>query len=164
MKIFKNPFIKNKKKIDTKKFLTNKIDQYIEIGKLVKAARIEKNISTKELSLLSKIPEYVINAIENNIEKNRPKYPFIRSILSKLEECLELNKNTLLELLVKETKHSKKARKKFIIRKYDFINTWQGSIIYFFILVLILILLKRDFFSDVNIIEIQNIDEKINRK
>ena len=164
MKIFKNLFIKNQVQIDTKKIIINKVDQYIQIGKLVKEARIERNISTQELSRKSKIPEYVINSIEDNIESIRPKYPFIRSILSKLEECLSLNENTLLGLLVKETKNSKKIRKKFIIRKFDFINTWQGSIVYFLFLVLIIFLLKRDFISNSNIIEIQNIDEKIYRK
>ena len=69
-----------------------------------------------------------------------PKYPFIRSILIKLEECLELKKNTLLKLAVRERKISKKGEKDFLFRKFDLINTWQGRLLYFFILVLTIFL------------------------
>ena len=57
----------------------------------------------------------------------RPDYPFIRSILIKLEECLVLKKNTLLDLAVKERKILKKEGKKFVFRKFDLINTWPVS-------------------------------------
>ena len=112
------------------------IDQYIEIAKLVKEARIQQNLTIKELSFISKIPERIINSIENNNKSTKPEYPFIRSILIKLEECLVLKKNTLLNLAVKERKILKKKGKDFMFRKFDLINTWQGSLLYFFILVL----------------------------
>jgi cytoskeletal protein RodZ len=56
------------------------VDQYIEIAKLVKEARIQKKLTVKELSYISKIPERIINSIENNNKNIRPEYPFIRSI------------------------------------------------------------------------------------
>ena len=57
----------NKKDIE----IPNKVfDQYLEIGKLVKQARIQKNISLADLSLLTKIPEQTINSIENNSKTN----------------------------------------------------------------------------------------------
>ena len=90
-----------------------------------------------------------------------PKYPFIRSILIKLEECLGLKKNTLLKLTVKERKILKKGEKDFLLRKFDLINTWQGSLLYFFILVLTIFILKRYFVFNVNVIEIQNIENQI---
>ena len=55
-------------------------------------------------------------------------------------------------------------KKKFIIRRFDFINTWEGSVLYFLILLLILTFLKGYFFSNVTIIEINNIQEKIHKK
>ena len=164
MKIFKSFFQKNKQKIDDKEDINQVFDQYYEIGRLVKEARIEKQVSIKELSRISKIPEYVINSIENNIENSRPAYPFIRSILLKLEECLSLRKNILIDLLIKEKKYSKKDKKEFILRKFDFINTWEGSVLYFLILILTLFILKVYFFSNVSIIEIENVKEKINQK
>jgi len=113
------------------------------------------------LSLISKIPERIIHSIESNNKNIRPKYPFIRSILIKLEECLVLKKNTLVNLAVREVGNYKKEKKDFLINKFDLINTWQGSLLYFFLLVLTIFILKRYFISNVNIIEIQNIENKI---
>ena len=88
----------------------------------------------------------------------------IRSILIKLEECLELKKNTLEKLAIREVETSKKEKNDFIFNKFDLINTWQGSLLYFFILVLTIFLLKRYFVFNVNVIEIQNIENQIINK
>ena len=161
MNILKNLFLFNKKSEKNKEFSPGLVDQSLEIAKLVKEARIQQNLTIKELSYISKIPERIINSIENNNKSTRPEYPFIRSILIKLEECLVLKKNTLLNLAVQERKIFKKEGKEFIFRKFDLINTWQGSLLYFFILVLTIFLLKRYFILNVNVIEIQNIENQI---
>ena len=161
MNILKNLFLFNKKSEKNKEFSPGLVDQSLEIAKLVKEARIQQNLTIKELSYISKIPERIINSIENNNKSTRPEYPFIRSILIKLEECLVLKKNTLLDLAVKERKILKKEGKKFVFRKFDLINTWQGSLLYFFILVLTIFILKRYFILNVNVIEIQNIENQI---
>ena len=140
---------------------TKVLDHYEEISKIVKEARIQQNLSIKELSKISKIPEQTINSIENNIANIRPKYPFIRSILIKLEECLVLKKNTLIKLAIREIETLNKEKKDFLVRKFDLINTWYGSLLYFFILVLTIFVLKRYFIFNVNLIEIQNIENKI---
>jgi len=72
-----------------------------------------------------------------------------------------IKKNTLLKLAVKEKKILKKEGKDFLFRKFDLINSWQGSILYFFILVLTIFILKRYFILNVNVIEIQNIENPI---
>ena len=161
MNILKNLFLLNRKSKKNKAFSPAFVDQSLEIAKLVKEARIQQNLTIKELSYISKIPERIINSIENNNKSNRPEYPFIRSILIKLEECLVLKKNTLLNLAVKERKILKKEGKDFLFRKFDLINTWQGSLLYFFILVLTIFILKRYFILNVNVIEIQNIENQI---
>jgi len=92
MNILKNLFLFNKKSEKNKEFIPGLVDQYDEIAKIVKEARIQKNLTIKELSYISKIPEQTINSIENNKKNIRPKFPFIRSILIKLEECLILKK------------------------------------------------------------------------
>ena len=161
MNILKNLFLYNKKSEEIKEFRHGLVDQYEEIAKLVKEARIQRKLTIKELSNISKIPERIINAIENNNKNIRPEYPFIRSILIKLEACLEFKKNTLLKLAVRERKILKKEGKDFLFRKFDLINTWQGSLLYFFILILTIFILKRYFILNVNIIEIQNIENQI---
>ena len=161
MNILKILFLFNKKSEKNKDSGIELVDQYIEIAKLVKEARIQKKLTIKELSCISKIPERIIKSIENNNKNIRPEYPFIRSILIKLEECLVLKKNTLLKLAVKERKILKKEGKDFLFRKFDLINTWQGSLLYFFILVLTIFILKRYFILNVNVIEIQNIENQM---
>ncbi len=161
MNILKNLFLFNKKSEKNKEFSPGLVDQSLEIAKLVKEARIKQDLTIKELSYISKIPERIINSIENNNKSTRPEYPFIRSILIKLEECLVLKKNTLLNLAVKERKILKKKEKDFMFRKFDLINTWQGSLLYFLILVLTIFILKRYFILNVNVIEIQNIENQI---
>jgi len=150
------------KKTKNKKFCNHEvIDHYIELSKLVKDSRIQQNLTIQELSRISKIPEQTISSIENNNKNTRPKYPFIRSILIKLEECLALKNNSLVKLAAKEKDALKKEKKDFLLNKFDLINTWQGSLLYFFVLVLSIFLLKRYFILNVNVIEIQNIENKI---
>ncbi|KGG05902.1 putative helix-turn-helix protein [Prochlorococcus marinus str. MIT 9321] len=157
-------FLFNNKPKKNKDFNNEVFDHYKELAKLVKEARIHQKLTLKDLSRISKIPEQTINAIENNNKKIRPKYPFIRSILIKLEECLVLKKNTLVGLVIREKETSKRVKKEFLVRKFDLINTWQGSLLYFFLLVLIIFILKRYFVLNVNILEIQNIENKIINK
>ena len=161
MNILKNLFLLKKKSEKNKDLSSGLVDQYNEIAKLVKEARIQQNLTIKELSFISKIPERIINSIEDNNKNIRPEYPFIRSILIKLEECLVLKKNTLLKLAVKEKIILKKEGKDFLFRKFDIHNTWQGSLLYFFILILTIFILKRYFILNVNVIEIQNMENKI---
>jgi len=157
----KNLFLSNKKSDINLGHSYGIVDQYEEIAKLVKEARIQQNLTIKELSQISKIPIQTINSIENNNKNIRPKYPFIRSILFKLEECLVLKKNTLVNLAIREKESFKKEKKEFLLRKFDLINTWQGSFLYFFILISIIFLLKRYFILNVNVLDIQNIENKI---
>ena len=155
----KNLFKKNDPKNFNAQDLYNESESYLEIASFVKEARIKKDLSIEDLSLISRIPKRIINAIENNDDKVRPKYPFIRSILFKLEDCLSMKKSSLVDLLVKEKKISKKNTN-FLVRNFDLINTWEGSVLYLLILILSLFILKRYFFYGVNIINIQTIEEK----
>ena len=159
--ILKNLFLSNKKSENNLGYSYGLVDQYAEIAKLVKEARIQQNLTIKELSRISKIPIQTINSIENNNKNIRPKDPFIRSILFKLEECLVLKKNTLVNLATREKETFKREKKEFILRKFDLINTWQGSFLYFFILISTIFILKRYFILNVNVLDIQNIENKI---
>ena len=160
MNILKKIFLINKKIENNEVSNYEVVDNYREIAKLVKEARIQQNLTIQELSRISKIPEQTINSIENNKKNIRPKFPFIRSILIKLEECLILKKNTLIQLATSERENFKKEKTNFLISKFDLINTWQGTLLYFFILVLTIFILKRYFILNVKIIEIQNIEHK----
>ena len=164
MIILKNLFLFKKNTQNNKNFNEEVVHHYKEIADLVKEARIQKKLTIQELSCISKIPEKTIISIENNDKNLRPKYPLIRSILIKLEDCLVLKKNTLLKLAIREKETFQKGEKDFIVSKFDLLNTWQGSILYFFILILTIFLLKRFFILNVNLIEIQTIENKIINK
>ena len=161
MRIFNINFIKTNNKNDENN-QSEKFDRYGEIGKLVKEARIKNNLSIKELSQISKIPESSITSIEDNNKDLRPRDPFIRSILFKLEKCLSLENNSLIGLTIKETNTVYKSKNKYLIKKFDFLNSWQGSIFYFLFLILTIFILNRYFISDVNLIEIKIIEKKVN--
>ena len=72
MNIFKNLFLFKKKSFIDNKVNHRYVDQYGEIAKLVKEARIQKNITIQELSRISKIPEQTIISIENNNKNISP--------------------------------------------------------------------------------------------
>ena len=74
---------------------------------------------------------------------------------------LSNKKNTLVKLAIRESEISKKENNNFIVSKFDLINTWQGSLLYFVLLVLTIFVLKRYFVLNVNTIEIQNIENSI---
>ena len=97
MNFLKNLFLFDKESENNISSNKGDVDQYEKIAELVKKARIQQNLTIQELSFISKIPTQTINAIENNNKNSRPDYPFIRSILLKLEECLVLKKNTLVK-------------------------------------------------------------------
>ena len=162
MKIFNFNFKnKNNKKENNSNYDLNS-DKYSEIGKLIKEARLKKNLTVEELSNVSKIPESTINAIENNDIHLRPKYPFIRSILYKIEKCLSFKENSLLDLVTNDKNPYKKNKNNYLIRKFNFINSWQGSFFYFLFLILSLFILNRYFLPSINIIEIEIIENKLN--
>ena len=164
MNILKNLFFFNQKVENNEGLNQIKFDHYGEIAKLIKEARIKQNLTIQDLSRISNITEQTLNSIENNNQNLIPKYPFIRSILIKIEECLVLKKHTLVELAKREVKTCKKEKQDFIVTKIDLINTWQGTLLYFFLLILAIFILKKYFILNVNIIEIQNIENKIIKK
>ena len=161
MNFLKNLFLFDKESENNITSNKGDVDQYEKIAELVKESRIQQNLTIQELSLISKIPTQTINAIENNNKNSRPDYPFIRSILLKLEECLVLKKNTLVKLAIQDRKTLQREKKALLVNKFDLINTWQGSVLYFLILVLAILFLKRYFISNVKIIEIQTIENKV---
>ena len=138
-------------------------DPYIEIGNLIKEARINKNLSIDDLSNLSKIPNSTILAIEKNDKSLLPKYPFNRSILLKLEDCLSIKNNQLIKLDNKARKPIKKSSKtNIVINNLNILNSWQGNLLYFFILLISLFILNN-FYLNNTIIEFKYIEKNISK-
>ena len=144
--------IKNEDTSETYKDLKKDIDKYMKLSNVVKESRCNKNLTQEDLSRISKIPLSIIIAIENNQKDLIPEYPFIRSILLKLEQCLSLRKFKLINLVKEDKKFSnEKIKIRYFTNKLDLINSWQGNVIYIFILLLSLLILNSYFMNTRNI-------------
>ena len=156
MKLFN---LKRLENLNIKKNKDSIVDPYTIISNIVKENRIKRNLSIEDLSSLSKIPISTIVGIENNLKDLIPQYPFARSILLKLEECLSLEKFKLIELLEKENiPIKKKIKKNFTINNIDLFNSWQGGFIYLFIIIISIFVLNIYYLNN-KIIEIKYIEK-----
>ena len=157
MNLFK---LKNFKKLNIRRSKDKTVDPYIMISNIVKESRIKINLSIEDLSNISKIPVSTIVGIENNLKELIPPYPFIRSILLKLEECLFLEKFKLIRLIQKDNFISKKKIKRnFTFTRIDLFNSWQGSVLYLLIIVTSIFVLNSYYLNN-RVIEFKYIEKK----
>ena len=156
------------KLFDFKKFEKLKIkkkrnivaDPYINIGNIIKESRVKKNLSIEDLSILSKIPTSTILGLENNVKESIPQYPFTKSILLKLEEYLCLEKFKLVKLIqVDNLPTNKRTKRNFTFNKIDLFNSWQGGVIYLFLIVFSIFVLNSYFLNN-RVIEFKYIENK----
>ena len=157
MKLF---YFKKFQKLNLKKNKGIIVDPYTDIGNIVKENRVKKNLSIEDLSSLSKIPISTISGIENNIKELIPPYPFTKSILIKLEECLSLEKFKLIKLIQKDyIPTNKRIKRNFIFSKIDLFNSWQGSFIYLLLIITSLFVLNSYYLNN-RVIEFKYIEKK----
>tara|TARA_Y100001978_G_scaffold192406_1_gene197442 strand:- start:41 stop:520 length:480 start_codon:yes stop_codon:yes gene_type:complete len=146
-------------KLKTKNNQDSILDPYINIGNIVKESRVKKNLSIEDLSSLSKIPISTILGIENNLKELIPPYPFTRSILLKLEECLSIEKLKLIKLIEKEyIQPNKRMTRNFTFTKIDLFNSWQGSFIYIFLIIISIFVLNTYYLNN-RVIEFKFIEK-----
>ena len=156
MKLFN---LKQFEKLKIKKKRDNIEDPYIDIGNIIKESRAKKNLSIEDLSSLSKIPIATIFGIENNVKELIPKYPFTRSILLKLEECLSLEKLKLIKLIQKEyIPTNKRMKRNLTFTKIDLFNTWHGNLLYLFIIIATIFVLNSYYLNN-RVIEFKYIEK-----
>jgi len=135
------------------------VDPYINIGNIIKESRVKKNLSIEDLSSLSKIPISTIIGIENNVKELIPPYPFTRSILLKLEECLSIENLKLIKLIQKDyIQTNKRVKKFFTFTKIDLFNSWQGGFIYLFIIIISIFVLNS-YYINSRVIEFKYIEK-----
>ena len=159
MKLFN---FKRFEELRIKKNSESVVDPYINIGNIIKENRVKRNLSIEDLSFLSKIPISTILGFENNEKELIPPYPFTRSILLKLEECLSLEESILVNLVQKEyIPNNKRIRKIFTFTKIDLFNSWHGSFIYLF-LIIISIFVLNSYYLNNRVIEFKFIEKTSN--
>jgi len=152
-------FFQEIKKFKLKKNRESIVDPFINIGNIIKENRVKKNLSIEDLSFISKIPISTILGIENNVKELIPPYPFTRSILLKLEECLSLEKFKLIKFIQKDyIPTNKRMNRNFTFTKIDLFNSWQGSFIYLFLIVISIFVLNSYFLNN-RVIEFKYIEK-----
>ena len=152
-------FFQEIKKFKLKKNRESIVDPFINIGNIIKENRVKKNLSIEDLSFLSKIPISTILGIENNVKELIPPYPFTRSILLKLEDCLSLEKFKLIKIIQKDSiQTNKRMKRNFTFPKIDLFNSWQGSFIYLFLIVISIFVLNSYYLNN-RIIEFKFIEK-----
>ena len=158
MKLFD---FKKFKKLKIKKKRNIVADPYINIGNIIKESRVKKNLSIEDLSTLSKIPTSTILGLENNVKESIPQYPFTKSILLKLEEYLCLEKFKLVKLIQADNlPTNKRTKRNFTFNKIDLFNSWQGGVIYLFLIVFSIFVLNSYFLNN-RVIEFKYIEKTI---
>ena len=157
MKLFN---FKKFEKLKSKNYRDSISDPYINIGNIIKEGRVKKNLSMEDLSSLSKIPLSTILGLENNIKELIPQYPFIRSILLKLEDCLCLEKFKLIKLIQKDLNPTnKRIKRNFTFTKVDLFNSWQGNFIYLFLIITSIFVLNSYYLNN-RVIEFKYLEKK----
>ena len=157
MKLF---FFQKIEKFKKKKNRDSIADPYINIGNIIKESRVKKNLSIEDLSILSKIPTSTILGLENNVKESIPQYPFTKSILLKLEEYLCLEKFKLVKLIQADNlPTNKRTKRNFTFNKIDLFNSWQGGVIYLFLIVFSIFVLNSYFLNN-RVIEFKYIENK----
>ena len=98
----------------------------IDVGITLQNARLEKNICSKSLAESLKIGEEQLLALEKGNEKELPELVFIKALIRRVAEKLELDSDPLINLLKKSSfdistqRESKKNFLKFnsILKKF----------------------------------------------
>ena len=103
--------------------------------------RKKAGISLEQLSKETKISRNVLIAIENGWEKYLPETTYLISMIKSLEIKIKLERVSLNGLLARKDSANNRSDFKFNFINIDFLNSWIGSLLYiFFMLISILAL------------------------
>ena len=117
-------------------------NHFSEAINLFKAQRMKAGISLEQLSKETKISRNVLIAIENGWEKYLPESTYLISMVKSLEIKLNLDKGSLNGLLTNRDSIKTISRFKFNFINIDFLNSWIGSLLYIFFMLLSILALN----------------------
>ena len=121
---------------------------FSEAINLFKTQRKKTGISLEQLSNETRISRNVLIAIENGWKKYLPEKTYLISMIKSLELNLNLEKGSLNGLSIQKDSINNVSRLKLNFINIDFLNSWIGSLLYFIIMLLsILVLWVSTFYS-----------------
>ncbi len=110
---------------------SNSEESSIEAGKILKARREKYGLSRNELAKKTMITTSVLEAIENGWLNKLPEKAYLPSMLSRLEEKLDLPLGSLNGILNNKLMSTdSQILPTFTPGNIDLFSTWQGSIVY----------------------------------
>ncbi len=115
-----------------------------KIGKLVKEKRELFGMTRSELSIKTKISVAVIEAIEKGWKKNLPEDAYLSTMLVALENHLNLGKNSLNVYISNSNTRGKASTRNLVTPgNIYFFSSWQGTFLYFILILSSILLLNR---------------------
>ncbi len=113
-------------------------------GELLKEKRESFGLSKSELASKTRISVAVIDAIENGWLKLLPEKTYLWKMLLTLENELGLEKGTLNIFLDEKGLNKKQSNVKiFTPTSINLFSSWQGTIVYIFLIAISLLLINR---------------------
>ena len=128
--------------------LSDKLDQpgsdnsFSEAIILFKTQRKKAGISLEQLSKDTKISRNVLIAIENGWEKYLPETTYLISMIKSLEIKLNLERGSLNALSTRKDSIKAISSFKFNFINIDILNSWSGSLLYIFFMLLSILALN----------------------
>ena len=117
-------------------------NDFSEAINLFKAQRKKSRISLDQLSKETKISRNVLIAIENGWKNYLPEKTYLISMIKSLETKLNLEKGSLNGLSARKSSVRNISRFKFNFINIDFLNSWIGSLLYIFLMLLSILALN----------------------
>ena len=115
---------------------------FAEAINLFKTQRKKIGISLEQLSKETKISRNVLVAIENGWEKYLPEKTYLISMIKIIEIKLNLERGSLNGLSIKKESIKSLSKFKFNFINIDFLNSWFGSLLYVFLMLLSILALN----------------------
>lgn len=113
---------------------TSHADSAEAAGQLLRQQREQRGLSLRDLSRQVRITTPVLEALERNWPERLPEAAYLVAMLHRLEECLELEPDSLRGALREQAlpfQGSPQARRtRFTVGSIDIFTTWQGSVLY----------------------------------
>ena len=117
-------------------------NDFSEAINLYKTERQKAGISLDQLSKETRISRNVLIAIENGSKKYLPERTYLISMVKSLESKFNLERGSLNGLLIQKDCSNSISSFKFNFINIDFLNSWIGSLLYIFFMLLSILALN----------------------
>ncbi len=122
-----------------------------EVGALIKNRREQYGLSLQELAVETRITTAVLEAIEEGWIERLPEPAYLSAMLSLLESYLEIPRGSCNDVLKAafQQHHDRNANKllPFTPGNIDILTTWQGGLLYFFLVIMSIVFLNHQYKS-----------------